>query len=90
MEYRCNYLGPDGRIISTQTIRARNDTDALATARKFYAQSKEPRHGFELWADTYFVHLELAGHDSAEKVTRSFVGKHRKGNRSRTKTKSAR
>jgi hypothetical protein len=63
MNYRCNYLGRDGRIISTQIIRATNDADALATAHKIYAESKELRHGFEVWADTYFVHFETTRKD---------------------------
>lgn len=85
MDYRCNYFGPDGRIISTQTIRARNDAQALATAREIYARSKELRHGFELWADSYFVHLEVAGNDPAEGAKRSFAVRRRKSHRRRAK-----
>ena len=57
MEYRCYFLGPDGRIAGRREFTAGSDTEALTVARTLYADSTT-RHGFELWGDMRFLHRE--------------------------------
>jgi hypothetical protein len=76
MEYRCNYLGADGRIASSQTIYAKNDRAALTLAKREYTRLQMPHYGYEVWGPTNLVHIEPPdiGSDSSpkEKNTRSF------------------
>jgi hypothetical protein len=56
-EYRCYFLGPDGRIVARREFRAESDNDALTTARGLYSELAV-RHGFELWENKRHVHRE--------------------------------
>ena len=57
MEYRCYFLGPDGRIAGRREFTADTDAEALTMARSFYAESAT-LHGFELWGNMRCLHRE--------------------------------
>jgi hypothetical protein len=56
-EYRCYFLGPDGRIVARDEFHADSDHQALTTARSRYA-ARAARHGFELWENKRRVRRE--------------------------------
>ena len=50
MEYRCYFLGPDGRIFARREFEAESDDTALERAWTMFAtDDKAPHPGFELW-----------------------------------------
>jgi hypothetical protein len=61
-EYRCYFLGADGRFVAVESFPAKDDDEALLLARRLYAihaESIVPRYyGFELWQRARRVHSE--------------------------------
>jgi hypothetical protein len=61
-DYRCYFLGTDGRFVGVETFPAKDDAEALLLARRLYAihaESVVARHsGFELWQRMRRVHIE--------------------------------
>jgi hypothetical protein len=55
--YRCNFLNQDRRICDRDDFHARDDNEAVESARSRYAQQNN-RFGFELWSGTKLVHAE--------------------------------
>ena len=47
LEYRCYFLGPDGKILARCEFTARGDDQAVEIAALLHGQ-RETRHGFEL------------------------------------------
>lgn len=58
LDYRCYFLGSDGRIAARREFQAANDSEAVEMARGFYAQHSA-RDGFELWENKRRVHHEI-------------------------------
>jgi hypothetical protein len=48
-DYRCYFLGPNGRFVAREEFDANSDGEALACARALYAARADVGHGFELW-----------------------------------------
>jgi hypothetical protein len=61
-DYRCYFLGADGRFVGVETFPATDDDEALLLARRLYAihaESVVPQHhGFERWQGARRVHTE--------------------------------
>lgn len=47
MQYRCYFFGASGQLVGADTIVQDNDSDALAAARKLFAQRAHAT-GYEL------------------------------------------
>ena len=48
MQYRCYYFGASGQLVGADTIVQDSDSDALAAARKLFAQHAHAT-AFDLW-----------------------------------------
>ncbi|HWE73546.1 MAG TPA: hypothetical protein VG328_10340 [Stellaceae bacterium] len=57
--YRCYFRGVTGRFESRQDFAAASDDEAIATARRLYAD-KGLTAGFELWNGVHLVFAEPA------------------------------
>lgn len=57
--YRCDFLGPDGRLAAQRTFEADSDDDAIIVARALYAE-RASRDGIELWQNGRRVYEEDA------------------------------
>lgn len=63
LEYRCYFLGPDGRIVSRREFEAHDDDEGALFARQLYAlyaDRAESHHGWELWQGKRVVILHVA------------------------------
>lgn len=68
LEYRCYFLGADGRIVARREFQAAGDSEALIMARVFYAEHPT-RDGFELWENKRRVHHERDGTEARDCCT---------------------
>ena len=57
MQYRCYYFGANGQLVGADTIVQDSDSDALAAARKLFAQRAHAT-GYDLRQGTRSVDVQ--------------------------------
>lgn len=57
MQYRCYYFGANGQLVGADTIVRESDSDALAAARKLFAQRAHAT-GYDLRQGTRSVEAQ--------------------------------